>query len=119
MPLLGFKKRFAPAVEAYTKRQTIRACRKDGRDPKQGDTLHLYTGLRTKRCRKLAETECVATLPVTIHRDKLEISGIEIVGEARDRFARDDGFVSFYELADYFENEMKRAMPWSGIVVYW
>ena len=32
MPLIGFKKRFAPAVESGDKRQTIRARRKDGRD---------------------------------------------------------------------------------------
>lgn len=33
---LNFKKQFAPAVEAGTKRQTIRAPRKDGRKPSPG-----------------------------------------------------------------------------------
>ena len=34
MPLLGFQKQFAPLVESGEKRQTIRAYRKDGKDPK-------------------------------------------------------------------------------------
>lgn len=37
------------------KRQTIRANRKDGRDPKQGQPLMLYTGMRTKSCVKLID----------------------------------------------------------------
>ena len=36
MPALNFQARFAPLVESGQKRQTIRAYRKDGRDPKPG-----------------------------------------------------------------------------------
>ena len=58
MPLLGFKKQFAPLVEEGQKRQTIRAKRRDGRNPHAGETLFLYTGLRTKSCRKLGISGC-------------------------------------------------------------
>ena len=54
MPALNFKNQFATYVELgfrdpdhpRAKRQTIRAKRKDGRDPRQGETLYLYTGKR-------------------------------------------------------------------------
>ena len=48
MPALNFQKRFADLVESGEKCQTIRKCSKDGRDPKVGDTLYLYTGQRPK-----------------------------------------------------------------------
>lgn len=51
MALLNFQKQFADLIEAGTKRQTIRAARKY--PIKVGDKLYLYTGLRTKYCRKL------------------------------------------------------------------
>lgn len=51
MALLGFKSIFADAVERGEKRQTIRAERK--RPIKVREKLYLYTGLGTKKCRKL------------------------------------------------------------------
>ena len=66
MPLLGFQEQFASLAEFGEKRQTIRACRKDGRDPKVGGTLHLYTGLRTEQCRKLGEAVVSEVLPFGI-----------------------------------------------------
>lgn len=51
MPLLNFELRFAGLIESGEKRQTIRAQRKY--PIKAGDKLYLYTGVRTKNCRKL------------------------------------------------------------------
>lgn len=120
MPLLGFKKQFAPAVENGTKRQTIRARRKNGRDPKPGDTLYLYAGLRTKQCRKLGEGVCRGVEPITIEELRIRIGDRVLVTKSElDAFAKDDGFGSFYELVDYFQHEMRRDLPWSGIVIYW
>ena len=73
MPLLGFKREFAEAVRSGAKRQTIRARRK--RPFRIGDVLYLYTGLRTKKCRKLGEAECILVAPVTITRGGLIIGG--------------------------------------------
>lgn len=61
MPALNFKKRFEPMIESGDKRQTIRAKRKDCRDPKEGQTLYLYTGMRSKGCRKLGEAPCLSS----------------------------------------------------------
>ncbi len=62
MPSLNFQARFAPLVESGEKRQTIRAYRKDGRDPKRGDKLYLFTGMRTKACRPLIVERTAASL---------------------------------------------------------
>lgn len=55
MVALNFEAQFADDVEDGRKRRTIRAPRKDGRNPKAGDKAHLYTGMRQKGCRKLGE----------------------------------------------------------------
>ena len=57
MPILNYRKEFAPLVESGEKRLTIRAMRK--RPFKSGDRLYHYTGLRTKACRKLLESTCL------------------------------------------------------------
>ncbi len=51
--LIGFKKQFAHLVESGEKTQTVRSFPK--RVPRIGETAYLYTGLRTKGCRKLGE----------------------------------------------------------------
>ena len=55
MPALNFKKEFADKVASGEKRQTIRALRKDGKNPRPGQKLYLYTGMRTKYCRKCGD----------------------------------------------------------------
>lgn len=56
MPALNFKMQFADKVEKGEKIQTIRATRK--RPFRCGDKLYLYTGLRTKYCKKIGESVC-------------------------------------------------------------
>ena len=53
MPSLNFQAQFAPLVESGAKRTTIRALRRDGRNPKRGDPLYMFTGQRTRSCRRL------------------------------------------------------------------
>jgi hypothetical protein len=121
MPLLGFKKRFAPAVESGKKRQTIRARRKDGLDPKPGQTLYLYTALRTTQARKLREATCTAVKAVTIDESgMLLLDGLAVIEPSdRNAFAIADGFGSWDELVDYWQTEHGRDLPWYGIVIYW
>lgn len=126
--LLGFQERFAPAVELglnhrtaaggawakdehgndvwnglRPKRQTIRAPRKDGKVAKVGDTLYLYTGLRTKKCRKLGEAKCMGSWKVSISRDGVLIDNNLFVDHEADEFARDDGFKDFAELRAWID----------------
>ncbi|MEO0792132.1 MAG: hypothetical protein AAFY27_06250 [Pseudomonadota bacterium] len=103
MVLLGFQKQFAADVEALVKRQTIRAPRKDGRDPKVGDRLQLYTGLRTKACRKLVANDPIvkSVQPIVVSRFGLVIDRKPVTDA--DTVARADGFEDFEAMANWFK----------------
>lgn len=58
MPALSFQKQFGPKILDGSKTFTLRELRKDGRDPKTGQTLFLFTGQRTKQCKKIGEKLC-------------------------------------------------------------
>lgn len=118
MPALNFKKQFAPAVESWDKTQTIRAKRKDGRDPKAGDQLYLYTGMRTKACRKLGQTVCKETKQCTIKENLAIYIGTHCltVGE-EEQFARDDGFKTRGEFLNFFRET--HGLPFYGLLIKW
>ena len=44
--VINFKEGFAEPIRAGTKRQTLRLPRRDGKVPRVGELLYLYTGLR-------------------------------------------------------------------------
>lgn len=91
MPLLGYKKQFAHLVELGEKRQTIRALRK--RPFKVGDRLYHYTGLRTKECRKLLESDCTDVDNIFIdEKGDVYINGRCLYESAKESFAYADGF---------------------------
>lgn len=125
MPLLGFQKQFAPAVESGAKRQTIRAFRKDKRDPKVGQTLYLYTGLRTKSCRKLGEAKCTSAEPFAIVWGLHRWVGMKtvgrclrrFVGDSADQLAQDDGFEDFTAMRDWFDKT--HGLPFRGLLIRW
>lgn len=109
MVAINFSPRFAPLVEAGTKRQTIRRtarCR-------PGDRLQLYTGQRTKSCRKLVNPDptCLMTYPCEILSDGVIVGdlrsriGIErILSPTPDDFARADGFRDYDDMLAWFRN---------------
>jgi hypothetical protein len=150
MPLLGFESRFAAAVEngvaaahrrdalhpeVRPKRQTIRARRADGRDPKPGDTLYLYVGLRTKRVRKLGEVRCrrVERLRIAACRARVGRSGASgsftcsvaqpgcratrLDDAQLRRLARADGFENVEEFVAFFER--RHGLPFDGYLIRW
>ncbi len=59
MVAYSFDRRFVPAIVSGAKRQTIRAHR--ARHARPGETLQLYTGMRTRQCRKIVERDPVCT----------------------------------------------------------
>ncbi len=124
MPALNFKREFAAAVESGNKRQTIRAYRKDGRDPKRGNTLYLYTGMRTKACRKLGEARCTSVREIRFERNEYgdpiawrphKRDGIEYLND--DRIAKRDGFLNGFALVDWFERV--HGLPFEGLLIRW
>lgn len=117
MVALNFKKQFAPAILSGEKTGTIRAPRRDGRPVAvPGRPLTLYTGMRTKGCRKIRETVCLSVQPVLI-RDALTIYVNRVLLIAPSAFARADGFPSLDELIAFFEST--HGLPFEGFLVKW
>ncbi|MFQ5647525.1 MAG: hypothetical protein ACE5GM_11395 [bacterium] len=67
--IFGFKKQCVPFIESGRKVSTIREDRKDGRVPRPGDTLRLYTGLRSKSCQLLRETKNFKSAKLFLQED--------------------------------------------------
>jgi hypothetical protein len=130
MVALNFKAQFAEDVEIGAKTRSIRAPRKDGRNPKPGDVLQLYTGMRQKDCRKLAEVKCVRVRPVEIDFHGITLDGRKLYcGDAPayaggvdpehydSDFARADGFGTFQDMRQFFEEQ--HGLPFNGLLIEW
>ena len=126
MPLLNFKKEFAPMVELGlkdpehpdAKRQTIRARRKDLRDPQAGQTLYLYTGLRTTVTRKLGEPECKSSEPISIDEHYRVVLGVtDLSTKEISNVAAKDGFGSISDFFEFFRKT--HGFPFYGFLIKW
>lgn len=53
MPTYSYKEQFVPFVKEKSKRQTVRAYRKDGQLPVTGQFVNNFFGMRTKYCKRL------------------------------------------------------------------
>jgi len=120
MPALNFKAEFADAVESGEKRQTIRAWRK--RPFQIGDTLQLYTGQRTKNARLLRVEPCRMAMGVQITfapiwTGKIWLGDWSLEPDAAEAFARNDGFASLAEMAQWFEKTY--GLPFDGQLIMW
>ena len=126
MPALNFKAQFADDVEAGRKNQTVRAPRKDGRAHcKTGDTIKLYTGMRTKQCRLLREATVTHIDTVKIEPTCMSLNGRHVFSclngrddpQTDNEFAQADGFDSFMEMANWFDDV--HGLPFEGVVIHW
>jgi hypothetical protein len=116
MPALNFKKQFAPLVQSGKKRQTIRATRKV--PIWIGDTLYLYTEMRTKNCRRLRAVMCRDVRNIVIYKNrKTKISGVTLTLQQMNLLAMDDGFSHFKSMGDFFEQT--HGLPFRGQIIRW
>ncbi len=115
MPALNFQGRFAPLVESGEKTQTIRPPRK--RPICAGDTLHLYTGMRTRACRKLGEAFCYLVSPIIVNEECCYLDGLPLNDVQAERIAQRDGFTSWRELAAWFKAQY--GLPFNGVLIRW
>ena len=113
--LLNFKAQFAPAVEAGTKRQTIRALRK--RPIHAADTLRLYSGLRTRNTRLLREAVASAVIPITLDADGVLLRSRRLSEARAQQMAAEDGFQSLAEMLAWFDDV--HGLPFSGVLIQW
>jgi hypothetical protein len=116
MVAYNFQKTFAPLVESGQKRQTLRFPRR--RDARPGEPLQLFTGQRTKYCRKLIAPDptCLDVLPVTLQTCKIDpetapegfqvlIEEIQLDLEHLTLFCQADGFKSRKGFWDFFARQ--------------
>lgn len=120
MVALNFHRQFVGRIARGAKTQTIRAPRADGRDAKPKDRLQLYTGMRTKGCRKVGDAVCKTVLPIEIHADRVVLgsgkSRSTIQGHYLEYFARLDGFNTWADFRAFFE---ARGLPFRGNLIIW
>lgn len=120
MPALNFKAQFAPSVESGQKRCTIRVRRKY--PIKVGDRLYLYTGMRTKQCRKLSETICKTAQdiriksPTIVWLNRWGAWGL-LPDEEIHALAHADGFETVTEFVSFFRETY--GLPFEGQLIKW
>lgn len=117
MVALNFKAQFADDVEKGRKVISIRAPRKDGRDPKPLDKLQLFTGMRTRACRKLADANCIRVRPIQITEKYVMLDGCPLGAATMADLAKADGFNTFTEMLAFFRRE--HGLPFSGNLIEW
>jgi len=94
----NFSPEFADAVASGAKRQTIRRTKR----AKPGDRVQLYTGQRTKACRKLGDGICEMVDYVGIRPDGITLGDVAKHPGNADDFARADGFADFKSMLAWF-----------------
>lgn len=114
MVAINFSEQFASAVERREKRQTIR--RKARCQP--GDTLQLYTGQRTKACRKLADAVCKDVTYVGLTERGVSLGDKSKFPPDIDDFARADGFENYAAMWTWF-SERYETTSFTGKVIRW
>jgi hypothetical protein len=91
-----------------------------------GDTLQLYTAMRTKKCKLIGKAECTAVYEIEILFDDDEeyegvISRPPLV-MLLDEFARRDGFKDWSEMKAFWREhhpETVRAGEFKGLLIQW
>lgn len=103
MVALSFKKQFASDVENRVKRQSLRPTRRF----KVGDRMQLYTGMRTKACRKLVEPDpvCTAVKAVAIGDDFVAVDGSKLDIDQAHALALADGFDDVHAMRWFFRHQ--------------
>lgn len=112
---------------ARPKRQTIRAVGKR-RHARPGETLQLYTAMRTKQCKKIGEARCTAVLPIRImvneHSMPVEVDGRHVGVGSHDypgglrELAQLDGFEHAEDMHEFWKKEHGLG-EFSGVLIKW
>jgi hypothetical protein len=118
MGLYNFQRRFVPKIRSGEKMHTIRAVR--AHPDKPGNTLHLYTGLRTKKAKLLMRVPCVKVEEITIWNLRrigvmVEIDGELLRSDEKEALAQRDGFANFEEMIEFWSGRL----PFSGHIIHW
>ncbi len=127
MVAYSFNRRFIEPIRQGQKTQTIRSY-SEARQPRPGQLLQLYTGMRTKHCRRiLPDVPCLTVMKVQIEFafdqewviDKITTDGIRV--RDLDDFAIRDGFTDRYDMSAFWRAHHPEATAtgFDGILIEW
>lgn len=114
MVALNFSPQFADAVASGRKTQTIRQTAR----ARPGQALQLYTGQRTKDCRKLADAVCVDCTYVGLNASGISLGDVRRFPGDIDDFARADGFNDYAAMWKWF-SERYKTNSFTGNIIRW
>jgi len=116
MVAYNFLAKFVPAIKTGRKSHTFRVYGKR-RHVRPGRLVQLYTGMRTKACRRIAETTCTHVDRMTVGDDYIMLNG-QILGHIRlKKLTQADGFDT---PADFFAwVKATHGFPAEGVLVHW
>lgn len=114
MPAYSFKPQFVPFILAGEKTHTIRSPRRHAQRTDQ--LCHLYTGMRTRQCRKLFTAPCLKVERIVIGANGVVIvDGEQLAKDEREALARRDGFQSFSDMLAFWDGRL----PFEGHIIHW
>lgn len=116
----GFAQEHAEAVASGRKRRTIRAVGKR-RHAAPGDKVRLYAGLRTKRCRLLADAVCTRQRAVSLTVEGGALTAAAVGGRPVQNiaaFARADGFADAAGMGAFFQ-KLHGPGEFRGVMIEW
>jgi hypothetical protein len=114
MVAINFQAQFADAVASGRKTQTIR----QNARAKAGQALQLYTGQRTKACRKLADAVCIDCTYVGLRASGVTLGDTSRFPRDIDDFARADGFENYAAMWKWF-SERYKTHSFTGHIIRW
>lgn len=127
MVALNFIKQFADDVESGKKNRTIRKSGKR-KPPRVGDALQLFTGMRTRSCRKLADAICTNVRDIKVipkygevHiRQQREINWFVFDSDkSLGQLSSLDGFKSIEDFFAFFEKDLNASGAFEGYLIEW
>lgn len=122
MPAYNFQKRFVPMILSGRKNTTIRARRKHG-NAEPGKSVQLYTGMRTKQCRKIINDPlCYQVTPIIIDIDKqlnlqIVLANRQLLGPEKFDLVYSDGFDTLDQFAAFFISQYE--LPAQLYLIEW
>jgi hypothetical protein len=114
MVAFNFSAQFVDDVESGRKTQTIRQSSR----AKAGDRIQLYTGQRTKACRKLGEAVCIDSTYIGMTARGITLGDVSLFPRNDDQFAKADGFPDYATMWRWF-SERYETESFTGYITRW
>jgi hypothetical protein len=114
MVAFNFQEQFVDDVTSGRKTQTIRQKAR----AREGDMLQLYTGQRTKSCRKIADAICLGSTYIGMTEYGVTFGDKSPFPSYIDEFARADGFENYAAMWKWF-SERYKTQSFTGYITRW